>query len=1254
MGAIDGLKQEAGAGLSLVWDDLTAKSYNAVADMGEKIGGTLKSAIEDPIGTLKGTLTGALDEMGPFGVGLAAMGGAAALAGTKIFEMAEGAAAVAESIEVASITLGMSVDETQRLKSIVDLAGSSLQDMTRYSWLLQRQINSTGEQQEKFQSGLEALGINVEHFKSLNFTDQLLEVSAGMNKGADGMTNMQAAMAIFGSRGRSILPLISKDLADIADQAKDVELGLSEGDVKAGEKFEIQVKKMHMEWENLSTHIGTVFIPALTISMDILNKMFNIFTNPTKPGVFGSYVMGGYMAGPAPPTKNVGPEEPAAGPTVKTESDKIIAATQKLWDDYNAIVAKSTGTAKDVAIANANTWYNTHYAQIEAAAKKDVNAWTELDALNAGYYARLEIADTGSAKSRATTADKLQKEQNKAATEWLQQEDSIAKLGTSLWDTYYQNVAKGDKDAVAVALATDKKWYDSQYESIAKLAEKNKDAWDLLGALDSAYYAKMVTDTGTALDKESAEYERYFKQLNDSYEQRAHADNKMTATVAENARQQSNVIGTGMLANIKVQNDAYAKMDKTVVDSTQRQYLAVSDWVEQERAKIDYHTEGWETSWNAIDTAADSAYHGITVKSKEATNALGDLANAFVRIGQAAGGSMGGILGKFGQMVTMADSAVKSTQVLGADKTNAIGGNFGYGSVLMSGNATGGQKLAAGGAIVANTMQGVSDMQTAFDQKSTGARLMGSTMAGAKIGSAFGPYGMAVGAAAGFVAGLIKGKPDWAKAQDEMAKGYGVAVSDELSHAIADTAKTEFKGDRNTAALSHLSDIIKDVGGLTSTNLPLLEARFHDVFSAIQTGQMSVAQGTKVIDENFQQFATAGTDAYGVLDKNLRGIISLNDEFGTKSKAVLDYVGSQGSIVAQTLGDSLTIGAQAIKDGNTGLVDAVTIQTQASADAMAYAVSASFDAMIASGMNYSDAVKAIQPAIDGLATQMAAAGLTGSQAFIDMQAEVALYSDAVAGPALESVDSLSRGLVSLGNMGKDNQDTFMALSSQIGQTFDSLVAQGKDGHAVMNDMRDSLQRVWEEQQTMGYKTDEATQKLLDQAVAEGIVGEAHKSATDQMLDATKHMADSLDRVAVALGATIPNAAADGAKKVQGSLDGIKAPSLTVKVGYDESGKPTYASTGGEISSTGVRYLAGGGDVIPFPSRGTDTVPAMLTPGERVLSVQQNQNYESNMEGPSNAEVVDSINALRSDLNTKLPRALARSLHTGLVGLRTAS
>jgi len=70
---------------------------------------------------------------------------------------------------------------------------------------------------------------------------------------------------------------------------------------------------------------------------------------------------------------------------------------------------------------------------------------------------------------------------------------------------------------------------------------------------------------------------------------------------------------------------------------------------------------------------------------------------------------------------------------------------------------------------------------------------------------------------------------------------------------------------------------------------------------------------------------------------------------------------------------------------------------------------------------------------------------------------------------------------------------------------------------------------------------------------------------------------------------------------------------TVRVGvkYDLGDPPDYAARGGLVTAQGVRYLAAGGPL--FQPRGTDTIPAMLTPGERVLSVDQNRSFEAVLE-----------------------------------------
>jgi hypothetical protein len=61
----------------------------------------------------------------------------------------------------------------------------------------------------------------------------------------------------------------------------------------------------------------------------------------------------------------------------------------------------------------------------------------------------------------------------------------------------------------------------------------------------------------------------------------------------------------------------------------------------------------------------------------------------------------------------------------------------------------------------------------------------------------------------------------------------------------------------------------------------------------------------------------------------------------------------------------------------------------------------------------------------------------------------------------------------------------------------------------------------------------------------------------------------------------------------------------IEVGGNKA-PPRTSSTGGVVTTNGIEYLQGGGPV--WTPQGSDTVPAMLTPGERVLSIAEARRY----------------------------------------------
>jgi hypothetical protein len=466
-----------------------------------------------------------------------------------------------------------------------------------------------------------------------------------------------------------------------------------------------------------------------------------------------------------------------------------------------------------------------------------------------------------------------------------------------------------------------------------------------------------------------------------------------------------------------------------------------------------------------------------------------------------------------------------------------------------------------------------------------------------------------------------------------------------------------------------------------------MTSRLHDVFSMIETHQMSISQGSKVLDDNFMSFAEVGTNSLGLINKELRTLIDLNDEFGTKSKSIADYMRGQLTNAAKGFSLALTISGNALDSYDelskkqkdlqkqmstetsvTGLeslqkefddvteklktvgplFQATKVHSQAAATAIADSIIGIVEANVDAGMSFIGAVEQAAPSVEALQKQMIAAGFEGSESFNLIAEEVKLAKDVIAGPAIAAVEGFTAGMVGLSNAGQLTEDKFAGLAGQIADTEAALVAQGYSSDVVMLAMQNDLQTIWELQQDYGYKVDDTTQALIDQGVQSGLIGEQGKTDNEKILDV-------LVEIAKALGATIPDnldkmakSAHDAAAKAQEDLSKIKAPdigdiSFNIYGHYvaDENA-PAYAAVGGRVMSNGISYIAGGDT--PFMPRGSDTVPAMLTPGEIVLNAAQQRNLAGAVGDNSGIEAgLAQISSALSRDRQEMPRLLLRAV-----------
>lgn len=274
----DGLKEGAtGAGevTSGFFSNFLQDAHAAISevgvefkDFGEKVG----DFVENPLHHAGEEIKHIIEGLGDFGAGLLAIGAAAGAVVGALYEIGSSAAETGEKIHEFSVMTSLSIEQTEKLKYVADVGGSSLDQMRAMAFTLQRQLNATGAAQEKMNKGLDDLGISAEVFRAAKLPEQVLMLSEGLNRGAASGNNMAAAVEVLGMRGRQFLPFLSKDLADIAKGADDAALKLSEDDVRASEQFEQASRQLKEMLANLGTEIGMTLVPALTLVVEVAGR----------------------------------------------------------------------------------------------------------------------------------------------------------------------------------------------------------------------------------------------------------------------------------------------------------------------------------------------------------------------------------------------------------------------------------------------------------------------------------------------------------------------------------------------------------------------------------------------------------------------------------------------------------------------------------------------------------------------------------------------------------------------------------------------------------------------------------------------------------------------------------------------------------------------------------------------------------------------------------------------------------------------
>ncbi len=525
----------------------------------------------------------------------------------------------------------------------------------------------------------------------------------------------------------------------------------------------------------------------------------------------------------------------------------------------------------------------------------------------------------------------------------------------------------------------------------------------------------------------------------------------------------------------------------------------------------------------------------------------------------------------------------------------------------------------------------------------------GSWAAGAAAGGA--TLGIGLGVVAAIEIYKAKHKAQWEKLGIDIGNAFGVQLSKETLKAWEKESKVF---GRQATGILHLDEIIAAAGGIAKFGFEKAAKGAHDLFSMVQTGQLSVAQATQELDKLWPELAKGGTDAYGRINDKLKELIALNAQYKTDSKEIAAFLRGQAQTlvggvnattetlgtadkdkttfeaIGQRVADAKKLVDDLTKAGKTGTrewTDATEELAKAqkrqgeyaeankqTLDDLASQALIAYAAAKATGATDAEALAAVGPSLAILRESYKGLGLDIEDAGV----KALLMQDTI----LNGTDKLGAGIaglnaqfVTLDNLNLLDQAAFESLERIGLKMFERLEAKAIENGGTQKDalvpMQQFLHEAEDAAKKYGYQLDAATQHMIDLSKETGVWKDEDPTATlegglKELIKTVKELINTLRG--------IPNEIPDPTRNWQPPPtwregDDPNAPAGW-RAGDDPYGTgshpPMTVATGGIIRSWGVQRFDTGGRVLPFIPRGSDTVPAMLTPGEWVFNDAQQQ------------------------------------------------
>lgn len=209
--------------------------------------------------------------------GVAAVGTAAAAAGTAIVKNAGEVAEYGDNIDKMSQKLGMSAEAYQKWDYVLGQSGTDIDSMTTGMKTLTNKLDDAKNGSEGAQEMFTKLGISMDELSKMS-REEVFEATI---KGLQGMEDSteRAALAndLFGKSGQNLTPLFNQSAestAELMKAAEDLGFVMSDEAVKASAAYQDSLDTLQRTMGGLKNNLMGEFMPSITGVMDGLTQLF--------------------------------------------------------------------------------------------------------------------------------------------------------------------------------------------------------------------------------------------------------------------------------------------------------------------------------------------------------------------------------------------------------------------------------------------------------------------------------------------------------------------------------------------------------------------------------------------------------------------------------------------------------------------------------------------------------------------------------------------------------------------------------------------------------------------------------------------------------------------------------------------------------------------------------------------------------------------------------------------------------------------